>query len=68
VNRIILPRQTKIIQTRYGGVTVKIVEQFDGRKRATPEYEDVRRIAANKKLPIKVIHDEVMRIVGQRFV
>ena len=65
VNRIILPRQTKTIQTRYGEVIVKIVKQFDGRKRATPEYEDVRRIAANKKLPIKVIHDEVMRIVGQ---
>jgi uncharacterized protein (DUF111 family) len=68
VNRIILPRQSKKIRTRYGEVTVKIVEQFDGRKRATPEYEDLRRIAADKKLPIKLIHDEVMRIAGQNLV
>jgi len=29
-----------------------------------PEYDDIKRLAAAKKLPIKVIHDEVMRIVG----
>jgi uncharacterized protein (TIGR00299 family) protein len=65
VNRIILPRQTKKIHTRYGEVTVKIVEQPDGRTRATPEYDDLRRIAAARKLPIKRIHDEVMRAVGR---
>jgi uncharacterized protein (TIGR00299 family) protein len=65
VNRIILPRQTKKITTRYGEVTVKIVEQPDGRTRATPEYDDLRRIAAAQKLPIKRIHDEVMRAVGR---
>jgi len=68
VNRIILPRQSKKIKSRYGEVTVKIVEQPDGRKRATPEYDDLRRIAAAKKLPIKLIHDEVMRIVGQNLI
>jgi uncharacterized protein (TIGR00299 family) protein len=65
VNRVTLPRQSKKIRTRYGDVTVKIVEQLDGRRRATPEYDDLRRIAAAKKLPIKLVHDEVMRIIGQ---
>ena len=65
VKRIILRRQTKKIKTRYGEVTVKIVEQPDGRKRATPEYDDLRRIAAAQKLPIKRIHDEVMRAAGR---
>ena len=65
VNRIILPRQSKKIKSRYGEVTVKIIEQPDGRKRATPEYDDLRRIAAAKKLPIKLIHDEVMRLLGE---
>ncbi|MGH7795989.1 MAG: nickel pincer cofactor biosynthesis protein LarC [Candidatus Binatia bacterium] len=65
VNRVILPRQSKKIKTRYGEVAVKIVEQFDGRKRATPEYDDIRHIADAKKLPIKLIHDEVLRIAGK---
>jgi len=65
VNRITLPRQSKKIKTRFGEITVKIVEQPDGRKRATPEYDDLRRIAAAKKMPIKLIHDQVMRILKE---
>jgi uncharacterized protein (TIGR00299 family) protein len=65
VHRVILPRQSKKIKTRYGEVTVKIVEQPDGRRRMAPEYDDLRRIAAVKKLPMKLIHDEVMRAVGR---
>jgi len=33
--------------------------------RATPEYDDLRRIAAAKKLPLKVVHDQVMRDLGK---
>jgi uncharacterized protein (TIGR00299 family) protein len=64
IGRIILKRESKKIKTRYGEVTVKIVEQPDGGKRAMPEYDDMKRLAAVKKLPIKLIHDEVMRIAG----
>jgi len=42
-------------------VTVKIVTQPDGTKRATPEYDDLKRIAAAKRTTLKTIHDEVMR-------
>lgn len=65
ISRIILKRESKKIKTRYGEVAVKIVEQPDGRKRTMPEYDDIKRIAAAKKLPIKLIHDEVMRIAGR---
>jgi uncharacterized protein (TIGR00299 family) protein len=65
VSRTILKRESKKIKTCYGDVTVKIVEQPDGRKRATPEYDDLKRIAAAKKLPIKQLLDEVMRILGK---
>ena len=65
VSRTILRRESKTIKTRYGDVTVKIVEQPDGRKRATPEYDDLKRIATAKKLPIKQLHDEVMRIFNK---
>jgi len=64
IGRMILKRKSKKIKTRYGEVGVKIVEQPDGRTRAAPEYDDIKRIAAAKKLPIKLIHDEVMRIAG----
>jgi uncharacterized protein (TIGR00299 family) protein len=66
VSRTILERESKKVKTRFGDVTVKIVEQPDGSKRAAPEYDDLKRIAATRKLPIKQLHDEVMRIVGGR--
>jgi uncharacterized protein (DUF111 family) len=66
VSRLVLPRREKRIKTRYGEVGVKIVEQPDGRRRVTPEYEDLRRIAAARRLPLKVIHDEVLRAAGRR--
>ena len=65
VSRMILRRESKKVKTRFGEVTVKIVEQPDGSKRAAPEYDDLKRIAAANKLPIKQLHDEVMRIVGK---
>jgi pyridinium-3,5-bisthiocarboxylic acid mononucleotide nickel chelatase len=65
VSRMILRRELKKVKTRFGEVTVKIVEQPDGSRRATPEYDDLKRIAAASKLPIKQLHDEVMRIVGK---
>ncbi len=61
VNRILLRRATKTVKTRYGEVTVKIVTQPDGTARATPEYEDLKRIAAAKRISLKTIHDEVIR-------
>jgi uncharacterized protein (DUF111 family) len=51
------------VQTRYGKVSVKVVVQPDGAKRAMPEYDDLKRIALSKKLPLKLIHDEVIRVL-----
>jgi uncharacterized protein (TIGR00299 family) protein len=61
VSRLILKREAKKITTRFGAVKVKIVEQPDGTKRAAPEYDDLKRIAAAKNLSLKIVHDEVMR-------
>jgi uncharacterized protein (DUF111 family) len=61
VSRLILKRETRKVKTRYGEVTVKVVVQPDGTKRATPEYDDLKRLAAAKNLPLKTIHDEAMR-------
>lgn len=61
VRRILLDRKTRIVKTRHGEITVKIVTQPDGRQRATPEYDDLKRIAVAQHITLKTIHDEVMR-------
>ena len=65
VNRMILKRASKKVKTRFGTVKVKIIEEPDGTKRATPEYEDLRRIAQSKKIPLKVLYDEVLRSIKE---
>ena len=61
VSRILLAREAKKVKTRFGEITVKIVTQPDGSRRATPEYDDLKRIAAANRISLKTIHDEVMR-------
>jgi uncharacterized protein (DUF111 family) len=63
VDRLVLKRETKKVQTRYGTVWVKVVVQPDGAKRVMPEYDDLKRIALSKRLPLKLIHDEVIRVL-----
>ncbi len=64
-NRLILPREFKTVKTRFGEVRVKFVVRPDGGKRAAPEYDDLKRIAAAKKLPVKLIYEEVLHLVGK---
>ena len=61
VTRAILQREVVRVKTRYGMVRVKVVEPPDGGRRAAPEYEDVKRIAARKKVPLKSVYDEALR-------
>ncbi|MBI4528216.1 MAG: nickel pincer cofactor biosynthesis protein LarC [Deltaproteobacteria bacterium] len=63
VHRLILKRASEKAQTRFGAVKVKIIEEPDGTKRATPEYDDLKRIAAKKNIPLKVLYDEVLKSV-----
>jgi len=60
VDRLILKRSSASVKTRYGTVRVKIVEAPDGGAQATPEYDDLKRIAAAKKIPLKLLYDEVI--------
>lgn len=64
VSRMVLKRETKKVKTRFGEVTVKIIEQLDGTKRGAPEYDDLKRIARANNIPLKLLHDEVARKLG----
>ncbi len=61
VERLVLRRSTQKLKTRFGTLTVKVAEEPGGGKRATPEYEEARKVAASKKVPLKAVYDEVTR-------
>jgi uncharacterized protein (TIGR00299 family) protein len=63
VGRIILKRLSERLKTPYGTIKVKIAEEPDGTKRVAPEYDDLKRIAAAKKIPLKLLYDEVVRSI-----
>ncbi len=61
VKRMTLKRSAGAIKTRYGSIRIKVIDQADGVQRVTPEYDDLKRIAAAKKISLKSLHDEVMK-------
>ena len=61
VDRLVLRRSTQRLKTRFGTLTVKVAEEPGGGKRATPEYDEARKIAVSKKVPLKAVYDEVTR-------
>jgi uncharacterized protein (TIGR00299 family) protein len=61
VGRIILKRTSETLKTRYGAIKVKVAEEPDGTRRVGPEYDDLKRIARAKKIPLRLLYDEVVR-------
>ena len=61
VNRIILDRTEATIKTRFGDVKVKILHEPSGEKRISPEYEALKRIAIENKIPLHVLRDEIVK-------
>ena len=61
VKRTVLQREFVTVKTKYGPVKVKVAVDPGGARRAAPEYDDVKRIAARKKVPLKAVYDEALR-------
>ncbi len=61
VGRLILKRTSQALKTRFGNVTVKIVEEPNGKKRVSPEYEELKRLAAANNVPLNVLHNEIVK-------
>ncbi|MDH4068884.1 MAG: nickel pincer cofactor biosynthesis protein LarC [Ignavibacteria bacterium] len=59
-NRRKLPRRQRTINTTLGPVSVKVIER-DGKETITPEYEECRRIAIERHLPLVTVY----RIIEQ---
>jgi|MudIll2142460700_1097286.scaffolds.fasta_scaffold10372_2 hypothetical protein len=62
VERKKLSREILTVETAYGKVRVKISKQGDEVMTVTPEYEDCRRIAEEKQVPLKDIMEEAKRL------
>ncbi len=59
VGRKKLSREFRDIDTIYGRVRVKISRRGDEILTVTPEYDDCRKIAEEKKVPLKTVMEEV---------
>ena len=58
VGRKKLTREIQVLDTMYGKVRIKISRQGTEILSATPEYEDCKRIAEEKQLPLKQVIEE----------
>ena len=69
VERKKLSREIISIDSKYGPVKVKIGRTLGEERRIkniTPEYEDCRRVAEEKKIPLKDVFDEVKRAADRK--
>ena len=59
--RRLLPREHVHIQTPYGPLQVKRITNPDGSMRIVPEYEVCKKIALEKKIPIRIVYDAIIK-------
>lgn len=62
VSRRRLLREIREVETRHGKVRIKISKQGDDILNAAPEYEDCKRIAEQRQMPLKQIIEEAKAV------
>ena len=58
--RVVLPRETREVTTPYGKMRVKIARSADGHENIAPEYEDCKKLAQDKNVPIKLVYQAAL--------
>ncbi len=66
-NRIKARRSIREVQTKYGPVKVKVAEVSGGTLNATPEYEDCKRLALEKEIPLKELMEHARMAATEAF-
>ena len=61
IDRLTLRREQEEVTTPYGVVRVKIACQPNGHINVAPEYEDCKRIALEKNIPLKQVYEAAVR-------
>jgi uncharacterized protein (TIGR00299 family) protein len=60
VTRTALRRETKEVATVYGTVRVKMAYSPEGRVHCAPEYEDCKRLARERAVPLKLVYEAAL--------
>ena len=55
-SRMVLPREERSVETPYGPVRVKVAHAPDGTVNVAPEIDDCRRVAVERGVPLKLVH------------
>ena len=58
--RMVLPREECTVETPYGAVRVKIATAPDGTRNVAPEFDDCRRLATERQVPLKLVHQAAL--------
>lgn len=66
VERLYLPREFVEVETPYGVVRVKVAKLGNEIVNISPEYEDCRRIALERKVPMKKVMSIAINIAHQK--
>jgi uncharacterized protein (TIGR00299 family) protein len=61
VARVALRRESRVVVTPYGSVRVKRAYGPDGRVNLAPEYEDCKRLAREKDMPLKLVYEAAIQ-------
>jgi uncharacterized protein (DUF111 family) len=60
--RHVLTRRHEAVQTQWGEIRIKIGSVAGADSQFAPEYEDCRRIAAERHVPLKTVMQEALRL------
>jgi uncharacterized protein (DUF111 family) len=58
--RTVLAREDRTVDTPWGSVRVKVARAPDGTLNVAPEFEDCRRLASARGVPLKVVHQAAL--------
>ena len=58
--RMVLAREETRVETPWGSVRVKVARAPDGTVNVAPEFEDCRRIATEREVALKTVHQAAM--------
>jgi uncharacterized protein (DUF111 family) len=65
-SRQVLARQWESVRTQWGEVRIKVASMNGAVTNYAPEYEDCRRIAAERHVPLKTVIQEAARAYVNR--
>ena len=57
--RSVLGRRTKKLKTQFGAMQVKVLEDR-GAERVVPEFEECRRVARKRNVPLREVYEAVL--------